>query len=169
MNELQKEIHEHNVKVGWWDDADINTKFVLVISELMEALEGDRKNLMDDKLPHRKMLEVELADALIRMLDIGGYHGWDATVTSNEVDEVVDAIGEDYSAIPFCLLIACDVVLDVYKDHLITYKSFIVLILAMGKYFNLDIMGALHEKREYNATRADHTRENRATTHGKKY
>ena len=41
-------------------------------SELSEALEGHRKNLQDDKLPNRKMAEVELVDCLIRIFDIGG-------------------------------------------------------------------------------------------------
>lgn len=44
----------------------------LVHSEISEAMEGYRKNLMDDKLPHRTMFEVELADAVIRILDIAG-------------------------------------------------------------------------------------------------
>lgn len=35
-------------------------------------MDGHRKNLMDDKLPHRKMLEVELADAVIRIFDLAG-------------------------------------------------------------------------------------------------
>lgn len=35
-------------------------------------MEGLRKNLPDDKLPHRRMMEVELADALIRILDLAG-------------------------------------------------------------------------------------------------
>ena len=38
-------------------------------SELSEALEADRKDLLDDKLTHRKGLEVELADAVIRIMD----------------------------------------------------------------------------------------------------
>lgn len=33
--------------------------------------------LMDDKLPHRKMAEVELVDALIRILDYAGGFGYD--------------------------------------------------------------------------------------------
>lgn len=49
----------------------------LVHSEISEAMEGARKNLMDDKLPHRRMLEVELADAMIRMFDIAGAYGLD--------------------------------------------------------------------------------------------
>jgi NTP pyrophosphatase (non-canonical NTP hydrolase) len=49
----------------------------LAHSELSEALEGHRKDLMDDKIPHRKMVEVELADLLIRVFDIAGGYGFD--------------------------------------------------------------------------------------------
>ena len=49
----------------------------LVHSEVSEAMEGHRKNLKDDKLPHRKMFEVELADVLIRIFDIAGAHNLD--------------------------------------------------------------------------------------------
>jgi len=50
---------------------------MLVVSELAEAMEGDRKNLPDDKLPHRPMREVELADALIRIFDMAGAYNMD--------------------------------------------------------------------------------------------
>lgn len=62
---------------GWHHDPDNGMpltpdfpKYVaLMHSELSEALEGDRKNLRDDKLPEFKAIEVELADLLIRLLD----------------------------------------------------------------------------------------------------
>jgi NTP pyrophosphatase (non-canonical NTP hydrolase) len=50
----------------------VATKLALVVSETIEALEGHRKNLQDDKLPNRPMIEVELADAMIRILDLAG-------------------------------------------------------------------------------------------------
>lgn len=76
-------IDVHYMNKQWW--IDINTGepikrnvgelLMLVVSELAEGMEGHRKNLMDDKLPHRSMLEVELADTLIRIFDIaGGLH-----------------------------------------------------------------------------------------------
>lgn len=52
-------------------------KLCLTHSEVSEAMEGHRKGMMDDKLPHRPMLEVELADAVIRIADLAGALGLD--------------------------------------------------------------------------------------------
>ena len=74
FNAKAKEIFEQNKAVGWWDDMNrcIYQTLQLINTEIAEATEGARKNLMDDHLPHRKMEEVELADVLIRTLDLGG-------------------------------------------------------------------------------------------------
>jgi NTP pyrophosphatase (non-canonical NTP hydrolase) len=50
---------------------------MLMVSEIGEAREAHRKSLMDDKLPHRLGVEVELADAFIRICDFAGRHGLD--------------------------------------------------------------------------------------------
>lgn len=52
-------------------------RLMLIVSELAEAMEGLRKDLPDDKLPHRPMVEVELVDALIRIFDFAGEEGYD--------------------------------------------------------------------------------------------
>lgn len=59
-------------------------QFMLIVSEIAEAMEGHRKGLMDDKLPHRKMVEVELADALIRIFDYAGENSLDLQGAFNE-------------------------------------------------------------------------------------
>ena len=50
---------------------------MLITTEIAEAAEGVRKDLMDDHLPHRKMAEVELADAIIRIIDMCNVMGYD--------------------------------------------------------------------------------------------
>ncbi|HKY46187.1 MAG TPA: hypothetical protein VJM50_24055 [Pyrinomonadaceae bacterium] len=70
---------------GWWSDprtgepVDRNDgeMFALIHSEISEALEGVRKGCNDRHLPHRKAVEVELADALIRIFDYAGSRGLD--------------------------------------------------------------------------------------------
>lgn len=72
--------HEAQVKAGWWTDLatgqrkdrNVGELLALIHSEVSEALEAHRKDLMDDKLPHRKGIEVELADAVIRIFDLAG-------------------------------------------------------------------------------------------------
>lgn len=84
LMQAQTLCHLLAAKSGWWTDlktglpftleqVNIPEKLMLIVSEVAEAMEGARKDLMDDKLPHRKMLEVELADALIRIFDLAGF------------------------------------------------------------------------------------------------
>ncbi|VVB52915.1 Uncharacterised protein [uncultured archaeon] len=76
INQECERVHKANEK--WWTDIHTGERLnrsvpemlCLVHSEISEALEGHRKNLKDDKLPHRPMIEVELADAIIRIFDI---------------------------------------------------------------------------------------------------
>lgn len=83
LNALSKLVHAANIK--WWQNPDSGAPIkrnkaeliCLMHSELSEAMEGERKDLMDDKLPHRKMAEVELVDCIIRILDYAGAFGYD--------------------------------------------------------------------------------------------
>jgi hypothetical protein len=83
LNDYAKECHTANKK--WWVSLVDGTPLIrnkgeliaLMHSELSEALEGERKNLMDDKLPHRRMAEVEMVDCLIRIFDYAEAFGYD--------------------------------------------------------------------------------------------
>lgn len=80
-------------QAGWWIDTEtgedvrtwptkffklwISAKLMLIVTEVAEAMEGHRKGKMDDHLPGRSMLEVELADTVIRTFDLAGGLGLD--------------------------------------------------------------------------------------------
>lgn len=90
LTQLSAIVHVANIK--WWQNIDTGEPIkrnkgellALIHSEISECLEGERKDLMDDKLPHRKMAEVELADAIIRILDYAGGFGYDLQAAFNE-------------------------------------------------------------------------------------
>ena len=89
-------IYSDNLAKGFYDDEVAITKalgaspqlkaykkavrghrLALITSEISEALEADRKDLMDDHLPQYYGFDVELADALIRILDMCGANNVD--------------------------------------------------------------------------------------------
>jgi NTP pyrophosphatase (non-canonical NTP hydrolase) len=83
LNDLAGWVHQANRQ--WWQDLETGQPIVrnkaellcLIHSEISECLEGIRRNAPDAKLPHRSAEEVELADALIRILDYAGGFGLD--------------------------------------------------------------------------------------------
>lgn len=181
---LAAEIHQGNIAAGWWKQEaptmnfgkpvtvprNIGELLALVHSEISEADEGSIWGKMDDKLPHRLMVEVELADTAIRVLDILGYY------------ETVGMIDDEVSLAPFA-----DWSIWIRMMHRLTTKALegfrkgdaqkgcgylvnlLQIIQAAGKRFELDVGAAIVEKRAYNATRADHKPENRAAVGGKQF
>jgi NTP pyrophosphatase (non-canonical NTP hydrolase) len=85
INELVKVCYEASKAAGWHTNPTTGEilnrnkgeMLMLIVSEVSEAMEGERKGLMDDKLPDRPMAEVELADAVIRICDYAGRWGYD--------------------------------------------------------------------------------------------
>jgi hypothetical protein len=82
---LEHACYDAAKQSGWHNDLKTGEEFTiqeqfdkfpvriaLMHSELSEALEGHRSNKIDDKLPNRRMLTVELADAVIRIFDCAG-------------------------------------------------------------------------------------------------
>lgn len=102
LNELRDEIHENAKSKGFWDKPrEIGTLLMLCVSELAEAMEADRKDryaklesyereinyvskygfeIRFDEIFERNIkdtFEDELADTIIRILDVCGAKGID--------------------------------------------------------------------------------------------
>lgn len=83
LNERSKQTHINNAK--WWTDLETGEStlatrnrpeiLMLVVTELTEANLGHLVDAYDDKLPHREQVEVEIADAAIRLHDLAGAEG----------------------------------------------------------------------------------------------
>lgn len=90
LNKLAKKIHQQNIRKGFWKKkGNEGQRLMLVISELSEMLEADRKSRVCDKIRFLQMALIgdqksrmeyfishikdttgdELCDAFIRMLD----------------------------------------------------------------------------------------------------
>lgn len=103
ISRMTNDCHGRSAKAGWYNNAitgepltrNVPEMLCLIHSEISEAMEGYRKGLMDDKLPHRQMIEVELADAIIRIFDLAGYLG--LNLGSAYVEKLAyNAIREDH-------------------------------------------------------------------------
>lgn len=85
INDVAEYCNLLAIRSGWYHDLDTGKPkdrnhgemMILMVSEIVEAMEAYRKNLMDDKLPHRKGVEVEMADAVIRIFDYCNNYGHD--------------------------------------------------------------------------------------------
>lgn len=176
INELSKTVHTWAKDVGWWDDKDRcpYQTIQLFSTEVAEATEGERKNLMDDHLPNRPMGEVELADVVIRAVDMAGYYGWSYVPTYRKQllhygDKTIGAL---HLAINKYIIMLADSF--GYKDRVIdacdhNYSLIIDTCFHVAELRGYDLEGAILDKVEYNRTRADHKRENRAQAGGKEF
>jgi hypothetical protein len=168
LNELAAEIHRQNHR--WWHDKDGNPiernrgeLLMLVITELAEACEGIRKDLMDDKLPHRKMEEVEMADGYIRLLDFAG--GFTMNIKFYETSQLKHENRAE-SLLRICRIVS----LAAFSAFsAVGISESLALIREYCSIYNLDLTGAVAEKLAYNRTRLDHTHEARRAAGGKRF
>lgn len=171
LNKLRDKAYKCAVAHGWHEEKKSNRHWLcLVISELMEAVEADRKGKhanranfeyymkqrkRDDgefmyafKQDIKDSVEDELADACIRMLDLAGLRGYDLDSFDYEGSDT-----EDYSDMTFTESMSriCTYVTDnFYRDEL-----YILLneIFAFCRDRNIDIFWHIKQKMKYNELR----------------
>ena len=96
IKELQQEVYQTALDHGWWDNGDRNFGEViaLVHSELSEALEQWRlgksvtETYINPKTGKWEGVPVELADAIIRILDFCGRNNIDMETVLNQKNEI---------------------------------------------------------------------------------
>lgn len=90
LNSIASDVQKMNDRwwqdpsTGLWKERNVGEMLMLSTSELAEAMEGHRKNLMDDKLPQYKSFDVEVVDCMIRLLDI-------ARLFKNPIQEIYES------------------------------------------------------------------------------
>lgn len=180
-----RDVHYAAVTAGWWSDPTSGESLIgkrdfismcgLIVTEITEAYDGWQMSAMDDKLPHREQVEVELADAFIRMGDTSVGCGVD-------LQAGLDLMGPTFvpftmpSSIEHALLTITGFVSyaiegqrkrDVAKRDINMAKAMYSVGVLAGN-MGLDLRGAVLEKMAFNAIRPDHKLENRMAEGGKK-
>ena len=183
---LRDELHGNAVARGWWSDPatgkrierDFLAMQQLENTEITEAHEGWQHDHMDDKLPHRKMLEVELADYVIRALDRSGGFNIDVgneweDVFRDTADVWSGLLAEDTESVFVELFNISSHTTEAYRKSdayrvETNTQSGIALALVFGQLLALDVLGAIREKAEFNKVRKDHDLAERLKDGGKK-
>jgi hypothetical protein len=169
----------HDLKTGLPKQMNAGERMLLMCSELGEGQHGLNGHRMDDKLPHRKMIEVELADFEIRLFDYCGAGRYDLQVAVNrsEDTELVYLLYGDNAPSTSLLWIACQHIFNAMEAHRKARREEHVMCLArayrvgrrLADAFHLDVDQARVEKMAFNKVRPDHQKANRLAADGKDY
>lgn len=169
ITQLAKDCHQEMVDVGWWDNHTDETPMVklgLIHTEIDEAFEGYEGKLMDDKLPESPMEHVELADVALRVLDMMGFRGYEASQPLMAAPIYFSERFMDLHVATSKAMEACRK--DNLEDEMIYLSKLLGMTVVIANLHGFDLFEMIEKKREFNRNREDHKRENRAKEGGKK-
>jgi NTP pyrophosphatase (non-canonical NTP hydrolase) len=189
--ELTRDCYEASKKGGWHNDLETGeprnltqnwqmflTRITLAHSELSEAMEGHRKSQMDDKLPHLPMVQVEIADAVIRVHDLAGCMGLrledatirDFTITMDSPFSVPNHLARLHAFLSEATNIYDDRGdVDLKEELQFRLRGFTEYAFALANSMQFDLMDVIWQKMTFNASRADHKAGARKAAGGKAY
>lgn len=162
-NALSQEIHEINVSKGFWP-ADKTTRnfgeaIALIHAELHEADVAGLLDDPDDKLPQYPGVFVELSDAMIRLMDLGGF-------LEVDFDAVMDADDGEIARVDNWTSLREDLIevhgalseaLELHRKKDAGFRLFLgsafALLLSMSEKYGFDAMEIIEAKVAFNRTR----------------
>lgn len=189
LNELRDRAYQCACDHGFHDTKLSNDHFLmLVITELSEAVEADRKNKESDyarfgaavnlqPITTNKMwkdafeecikdtVEDELADAVIRLLDLAGLRGISLETAQKDMKNCIDDMASACEDETFTESIYSISTLPVRYDGIYEFSTIvndmIICILGLAHHLDIDLFWHIKQKMKYN--------ELREQRHGKKY
>ena len=176
---LANRVHADNVARGWWTnpetgeflvDRHVGDMLMLVITALAGAFDAFDTCAADDKVPQFPGVTVELADAVIRVLDTAGRHcplfGQEFAIESAKTQTFLKSKRHFMEG---CVIVASAMEAHRKRQPFDTELArFVGWALRMSHAMGLQFCEAFLAKYAYNAERADHKLENRRLDGGKK-
>ena len=178
LNTKRDAVHAANVEAGWWTDLNTGQSILdtrnrpemlcLITSELCEAVVDGFAP--DSHLPQYPAVQVEIADAAIRILDLAGAEQIDLTAGDKHRVVLLGDLMKDTMAI--VILVSSYALEGVRKGKTDLYHQSLAdaytSLWHFADVYEFDLKEVIDAKMEYNANRADHKIENRKAEGGKK-
>ena len=183
LTQLAEQIFSENEARGWWTDIENGTSirqsrnraelFALMGTEVREAYDAGLFKFMDDKLPTQYGCVAEIADTMIRVLDLCGADGIDvskAIVNSEEDFDYLATTTWEGAILQLFLTFAEATELHrTGKSYVPAMVKACSIMLYMNARWDFDLFFVINEKRRFNKLRSDHSIESRKAKGGKKF
>lgn len=180
FNELSKAIHLNNVEKGFWDsERNMGELFMLIVSEISEALEAHRKGrfanvglyneaLKNEIVPNEAFLKFikdtvgdEMADVAIRLMDYCYHIGLQFDDNYIESSQMIGAVPKNFGdslmrlsgSVYWVWMVASGYTRFTTEDQVNKVADAFAFLLSICEKFQIDLPLHIQLKMKYNATR----------------